>query len=61
MVVVVNFCFNGEDRQFIAIAEHGAIGNNSQQKHRLHFNKISLICITYIYIYYYIIELHVSL
>ena len=39
---LINFCFNGGDKEFIGITRYGAIWTNSQEKYKLYFNKITL-------------------
>ena len=39
---LTNFCFNGGDKKFIAITRSCAIWPNSQEKHKLLFDKSSL-------------------
>ena len=39
---LINFSFNGGDKEFIGITRYCAIWTNSREKHRLSFNKSSL-------------------
>ena len=42
MEELINFCFNGSDKEFNGIAGYCTIWDNSRKNHRLGFNKTSL-------------------
>ena len=39
---LINFCFDGGNKEFIDITRYGAIWTNSGEKYRLYFNGTSL-------------------
>ena len=39
--VLINFCLNGWDKEFIRITKYGSIWTKNQQKYRFSFNKKS--------------------
>ena len=42
MTELVNFCFNGGNKEFIGITRYGAIWTKSREKQKLPFNKTPL-------------------